>query len=97
MLRVQPTVVDAPSRQRTLTAGSVNYCGLHTKHRIAYVPPQGTWTLVLTGPRVQSWGFYCADGSFVPWREFMSRSAKDKTYMARYEATNSAVHKQWPA
>lgn len=27
------------------------------------------WTLVLTGPRVRTWGFWCSKG-FVPWQEF---------------------------
>lgn len=29
------------------------------------------WTLVITGPRVREWGFWCPRG-FVPWREFTS-------------------------
>lgn len=29
------------------------------------------WTLVLTGPRRGEWGFW-TDGSFVPWREYIS-------------------------
>jgi len=27
------------------------------------------WTIVITGPRVRDWGFWCPKG-FVPWQEF---------------------------
>lgn len=29
----------------------------------------GFWTLFLTGPRIQEWGFFCPKG-FVHWRDF---------------------------
>jgi hypothetical protein len=41
----------------------------HSAHRIT-----GTcgslWTLVLTGPKRSSWGFW-PDGRFVPWRDYL--------------------------
>ena len=33
--------------------------------------PMPCWTLVITGPRVREWGFWCPQG-FVPWRQFVS-------------------------
>ena len=34
------------------------------------------WTLVLTGPRRSSWGFWTADG-FVDWRDYLKGQAED--------------------
>lgn len=28
------------------------------------------WTLIITGPKVREWGFWCPKG-FVPWRQFV--------------------------
>lgn len=33
--------------------------------------PVPCWTLVITGPRVREWGFWCEKG-FVPWHEFVA-------------------------
>jgi hypothetical protein len=30
------------------------------------------WTLVITGPKKRTWGFWCPKG-FVPWREFVNQ------------------------
>lgn len=31
------------------------------------------WTIVMTGPKTQEWGFFCPKG-FVPWYDFVDRS-----------------------
>jgi hypothetical protein len=38
-------------------------------HRDAAGRPVPCWTLVLTGRRTRTWGFWCPRG-FVPWQEF---------------------------
>lgn len=32
--------------------------------------PFPCWTIVITGPRIREWGFWCPNG-FVPWQEFV--------------------------
>lgn len=51
------------------------------RHRLV-VPPgsDGAWTLFVTGPVLNRWGFYCKHG-FVHWREFTS--ARDKGAVGR--------------
>lgn len=39
-------------------------------HRITRLHRTPTWTLVLTGPRRRSWGFYTEHG-FVDWRKYL--------------------------
>lgn len=39
-------------------------------HRIVRLHRTPTWTLVLTGPRRRSWGFYTEQG-FVDWKEYL--------------------------
>lgn len=41
-------------------------------HRIAYVPPEGAWTLFITGKFRGTWGFL-VDGLKVPFREYLAR------------------------
>lgn len=38
------------------------------RHRVV-IGTDTCWTLVLTGPRVRDWGFWCPQG-FVHWRDF---------------------------
>lgn len=40
--------------------------------------PVPCWTLVLTGPRVRTWGFWCPKG-FVPWTEFVDHDDNGNT------------------
>lgn len=43
-------------------------------HRIVAVEPN-TWTLVLFGPKVRSWGFLTPEG-WVPWRTYLGPGSK---------------------
>lgn len=58
---------------------SVAFRPLSTRHRVALpngfnadgsYGPQPCWTLVVTGPDVRGWGFWCRPDRFIPWREF---------------------------
>lgn len=55
---------------RTRTRFSLGHVSLRSAHRITltYGP---VWTLVLTGPQKNEWGFY-PGGRFVPWREYQN-------------------------
>lgn len=53
---------------RAWRRGSVHRLGLDEAHRITKVEP-GTWTLVLRGRKVRSWGFYQPDG-WVNWQSY---------------------------
>lgn len=41
-------------------------------HRITYVPPEGTWTLFITGKYRGTWGFL-VDGVKVQWRQYLGK------------------------
>lgn len=51
-------------------AGSIAFRSYNDRHRIVHVLPD-TWTLILLGPKRQTWGFFTKQG-FVNWREFSS-------------------------
>lgn len=61
-------------------APSVAFRRAEHKHRVVLLKsgpkgqPQPCWTLVLTGRKKRTWGFWCPRG-FVPWQEF---TAADK-------------------
>lgn len=50
-------------------AGSIHSLKLDETHRISRLHKKHTWTLVLTGPRKRSWGFFTPDG-FVDYRDY---------------------------
>lgn len=55
------------------SAPSIAYRGLDHDHRVELVPGKPVWTLFITGPVRQPWGFWCTNGTdehLVPWREF---------------------------
>lgn len=54
----------------TRTAGSIAFRRATDRHRIVYVAPD-TWTLFITGPKRQWWGFYTPKGK-VHWKDFES-------------------------
>lgn len=48
------------------------------RHRVTLLKnvdgePIPCWTIVITGPKVREWGFWCPK-RFVPWHEFVSKS-----------------------
>lgn len=65
-------------------------------HRVTELHGEEVWTLFITGPRVQSWGFL-EDGTFTEWREYID--AKKATHAAALEhakaedAENEATRK----
>ena len=63
-------------RVRHLRPGNLNFLAPHTFHR-ADLTVHESWSLFLTGPIVQSWGFWCRDtGRYTPWREFVAAGGR---------------------
>lgn len=68
--------------------GSWHSMRLENAHRVLTVKPN-TWTLLLTGPKIQEWGFWIEQSDqdlsaedpnpeinwFVPWREYGAQTA----------------------
>jgi hypothetical protein len=54
-------------------------------HRIAEVPAGEAWSLVFTGPKAKSWGFWHPKtGDYTPWREKVgSRAGMSETHPGR--------------
>lgn len=51
---------------------SIVYRRATDQHRVS-LDNGHCWTLVITGPKVRTWGFWCPKG-FVPWDEFVDQS-----------------------
>jgi hypothetical protein len=47
------------------------------RHRVEILPGRGCWTLVATGRKARSWGFWCPSG-YRPWREHAAVEATGK-------------------
>lgn len=51
---------------------SIAFRSAETRHRVT-LPGGPCWTLVLTGPKKRTWGFWCPKG-FVPWFDFVDKT-----------------------
>ena len=51
---------------------SIAFRSAETRHRVT-LPAGPCWTLVLTGPKKRTWGFWCPKG-FVPWFDFVDKT-----------------------
>lgn len=51
-------------------AGDTTEIKATTFHRIVKVSEGGAWTMFITGPKLQDWGFRTAEG-VIPWREYL--------------------------
>jgi len=47
------------------------------RHRIHLVRGRPAWSLVFTGRKRRSWGFW-RDGAFIPWRLFIARKCEEQ-------------------
>lgn len=50
---------------------SLLYRGAEEQHRVLLPEGRTAWTLVFSGPKRRSWGFW-RGASFIPWRDFVS-------------------------
>jgi hypothetical protein len=48
------------------------------RHRVELPEGKRCWTLVWCGPRARSWGFWCHDKGFLPWRQHEANQAAGK-------------------
>lgn len=66
---------DANGREYAFTTvrreGSWARRGVFERHRIEAVSPGGVWTLFITGPKRQSWGFFTERG-WIGWKDYES-------------------------
>lgn len=64
--------VGASVIRRVVRPGMLNAIFADTFHRVDLLDGE-CWSLFLSGPVVQSWGFWSrATGAFTPWREFVA-------------------------
>ena len=67
---------------REVRPGHINILSANSFHRVT-LRDGDAWTLFVVGPKVSGWGFWKQDdGSFTPWREFLSRK-RDPTMFER--------------
>lgn len=56
---------------QVLRPGTITWCPANFRHRITrLLNGRTSWSLVITGPRIQSWGFFTREG-FIGWRKFV--------------------------
>jgi len=56
----------------TRQAPSIAFRRAEDRHRVALIDGKPCWTIVVTGPKVRDWGFWCPKG-FVVWTDFVAR------------------------
>lgn len=66
---VAPVSDPFKAKLKAHTAGRAHRHPMSICHRIETIIP-GTITLVLTGRRRDTWGFYTEDRGFVPWQDY---------------------------
>jgi hypothetical protein len=59
-----------PTTRRWYGPGSVLLRPAECRHAIQIPEGQEAWTLVIRGPRVREWGFWCPDRGFRHWRDY---------------------------
>jgi hypothetical protein len=57
-------------RRERLRPGMMRHRPALHRHRVECIPGQTSLTLVVSGPKVRTWGFW-PGGRFVPWRKFI--------------------------
>lgn len=60
-------------------AGSVLFRGARSWHRLEVPAGVDTWTLFITGPKVQQWGFMVHPDRKMPWRKFLNDFTSEGT------------------
>ncbi len=89
-----------PEGSEVFTAGDVIFRGANYRHRIDLIHGRPAWTLFLTGPKVQNWGFFCPK-CFVPWQQFVNPDNSDLTgagcgeYDESVASIRQAIQKEW--
>lgn len=67
--RMGPSEREANTRFTLREIGDVGFYLPTHSHRVELIDKQPCWTLVVTGPKLRSWGFWCKQG-WVHWRRF---------------------------
>lgn len=75
MLRGRLREVTRSGGLTEIHAGDIVYRAADHRHRIELFDGEPAWTLLITGPRVRSWGFWCPQSGggerFVHWKRFV--------------------------
>ncbi|VTT96535.1 Uncharacterized protein OS=Sphingobium yanoikuyae GN=CP98_03180 PE=4 SV=1 [Gemmataceae bacterium] len=65
-----------PVRRRWYGPGSLIRRPAHWIHRVEIPAGRDCWTVVLTGPKERSWGFWCPAVGYVPWRVHLANAER---------------------
>lgn len=76
-----------PAGDNEMNAGDTALVRASDYHRIFCVPPEGVWTLVITGRRVSDWGFD-VNGKHVPHAEYLAKKPHKLTAADRTPETD---------
>lgn len=67
--------------RRLVTPGTINFIRHNDFHRVDLLE-HDAWSLFITGPRVQDWGFWSrVTKEYTPWREFINRVRDPYSFM----------------
>lgn len=67
-------LVDGEIRTFERRPGALVFLRSDTVHRVDLLDERGSWSLILLGPRIASWGFVNRNTlAFTPWREALRR------------------------
>lgn len=77
---------------RRMRSGMVNVITKGTFHRVLELHGKQTWTLFVTGPRSQMWGFKSLQtGKFEPWMHYLQRKDDERATRDRLAAASQAA------
>jgi hypothetical protein len=67
-----PETATGPTHTQWFGPGRFLVRPKHWIHKVTLKPGVDAWTLVFTGKKFQSWGFFCPGKGLVPWRVHMA-------------------------
>jgi len=86
-------VEETPEGRNQLRPGLLRARPASYRHRLVSLPKGRAWTLILTAPKEQSWGFWTRGGkAFTPWREFVNTPFLDRVGWCAQTSTDAHVN-----
>lgn len=76
--RMPPAERESNTRRSHRLAGSLGVYRARHSHRVELIDGRTCWTLVITGPKIREWGFWCPRG-WRHWREFTDPASNGST------------------
>lgn len=71
---------NGPTKRRWYGPGSILNRPARWIHRVEIPDGCESWTLVMPGLKVRSWGFWCPNVGFLPWRQHMANAEANATH-----------------